>query len=82
MKTKICVLASYAFVASCPFMLAQETSPGGIVRGPKAGFNITAPEGWVLDTESGKEQGFSCVLYPRAHRGLSAEWHPKVASPK
>jgi tetratricopeptide (TPR) repeat protein len=44
---------------------AQDKYPGGIVHGPKAGFNITAPEGWVLDTESGKGQDMSCVLYPK-----------------
>ncbi len=46
-------------------LLGEETSPGGIVYGPKAGFNITAPEGWVVDNESGKEQGMPCVLYPK-----------------
>ena len=54
MKSKICILASLALGAICPPMLAQETSPKGIVHGPKAGFNITAPEGWVIDTEAGK----------------------------
>ena len=34
----------------------QEKAPKGIVHGPKAGFNITAPEGWVIDTEAGKGQ--------------------------
>jgi tetratricopeptide (TPR) repeat protein len=42
-----------------------EKDPAGIVHGPKAGFDITAPEGWVLDTEAGKGQGFPCVLYPK-----------------
>ena len=46
-------------------LLGEETSPGGIVYGPKAGFNITAPEGWVVDNESGKEQRMPCVLYPK-----------------
>jgi len=27
----------------------QEKYRGGIVYGPKAAFNISAPEGWVLD---------------------------------
>src|SRR5689334_7677629 len=36
---------------------------GAIVYGPKAAFNITAPEGWVLDNQSGKSQGLPCVLY-------------------
>src|SRR5262245_64299079 len=37
MKTKICLLASLAFAAICPSMLAQETSAAGSVYGPKAG---------------------------------------------
>ncbi len=45
---------------------AQEKYPAGIVHGPKAGFNISAPEGWVVDNEAGKEQGMPCVLYPKS----------------
>jgi hypothetical protein len=44
---------------------AQQKYAGGIVYGPKAAFNISAPEGWVLDNESGVEQGLPCVLYPK-----------------
>jgi len=44
---------------------AQVQYRGGIVYGPKAAFNIAAPDGWVLDNESGPQQGFSCVLYPK-----------------
>src|SRR6478752_2441068 len=65
MKSKICILASLTLGAICPSILAQETSPGGIVYGPKASFNISAPEGWVLDTESAKGQDLPCVLYPK-----------------
>ena len=56
MKTKICIIALLALPPSfrpCPL---EETFPGGIVHGPKAGFNISAPEGWVVDNESGKGQ--------------------------
>ena len=65
-------------------MLAQETSPGGIVYGPKAGFNITAPEGWVVDTESGKGQDLPCVLYPKGSSWADAKTVicAKVASPQ
>src|SRR6266496_1082633 len=65
MKSKICILASLALGAICPSMFAQETSPGGIIYGPKASFNISAPEGWVVDNEAGVEQGMPCVLYPK-----------------
>ena len=48
---------------------AQEKYPGGIVYGPKAAFNIAAPEGWVLDNESGAQQGLPCVLPGQSVRG-------------
>src|SRR5947207_14786609 len=65
MKTKMCILALLGITALSPCMLAQENYRGGIVHGPKAAFNISAPEGWVLDNESGKSQGMPCVLYPK-----------------
>src|SRR6516162_4271120 len=52
---------------------AEENYPGGIVHGPKAGFNISAPEGWVLDNEAGVEQGLPCVLYPKGSSWSDAE---------
>src|SRR5438876_11797519 len=42
---------------------AQNKNVGGIVYGPKAALNITAPVGWVLDNGLGVEQGRPCVLY-------------------
>jgi tetratricopeptide (TPR) repeat protein len=65
MKTKIFLLSSLVFAAMCPSMLGQKTSPAGSVYGPKAGFNISAPEGWVVDNEAGKGQDMPCVLYPK-----------------
>src|SRR5256714_9835371 len=52
---------------------AQEKYPAGIVHGPKAGFNVSAPEGWVVDNESGKEQGMPCVLYPKGSSWMDAK---------
>src|SRR5437773_7393978 len=84
MKTKICVLALLALAAVCSPMPAQETSGGGIVHGPKASFNISAPEGWVLDNESGKGQDMPCVLYPKGESWSNAKtvMYAKVASPQ
>jgi hypothetical protein len=52
---------------------AQEKYRGGIVYGPKAAFDIAAPEGWVLDNESGKNQGLPCVLYPKGQSWAHAK---------
>src|SRR6266567_9547914 len=54
-----------ALMLFCAAISAQEKNQGGIVRGPKAGFNISAPEGWVVDNEAGLNQGMPCVLYPK-----------------
>src|SRR3954469_10176508 len=61
---------------------AQEKYRGGIVYGPKAAFNINAPNGWVLDNESGAKQGLPCVLYPKGQTWGNARTviYAKIAS--
>src|SRR5207245_8288004 len=61
---------------------AQKKYPGGIAYGPKAAFNISAPEGWVLDNESGVNQGQPCVLYPKGESWADARtvMYAKIAS--
>jgi hypothetical protein len=62
---------------------AQDTQfPGGIVYGPKAAFNISAPPGWVLDNSAGAEQGLPCVLYPKDSTWADAKTviYAKIAS--
>jgi tetratricopeptide (TPR) repeat protein len=82
MKTRISICAFLALVTLCPRMLGQETYPGGIVYGPKAAFNIRAPEGWVLDNEAGVNQGMPCVLYPKGSSWSDAKTaiYAKIAS--
>jgi hypothetical protein len=60
----------------------QNKYAGRIVYGPKAAFNISAPEGWVLDNESGVEQGLPCVLYPKGESWADARtvMYAKIAS--
>ena len=85
MKTRMCICGFLALaISSICTLLAEETSPGGIVYGPKAGFNITAPEGWVVDNESGKGQDLPCVLYPKDSSWSDAKtvMYAKVASPQ
>jgi hypothetical protein len=62
---KLTSISSIAWLLFCASAFAQNKNAGGIVYGGNAAFNITAPEGWVLDTESGAEQGLPCVLYPK-----------------
>src|SRR5436305_740104 len=84
MKGKICIVASLALGAMCLSMFGEGTAPAGNVYGPKAGFNISAPDGWVIDNESGKEQDLPCVLYPKASSWSDAKtvMYAKVASPQ
>jgi hypothetical protein len=72
MKTKMYPIALLVISALSPSMLGQETFRGGIVYGPKAAFNISAPEGWVLDNQAGVEQGQPCVLYPKGESWADA----------
>jgi tetratricopeptide (TPR) repeat protein len=71
-------------ISSIGTLLGEETLPGGSVYGPKAGFNISAPEGWIVDTESGKGQDLPCVLYPKGSSWTDAKtvMYAKVASPQ
>jgi len=48
----------------------------GIVRGPGYAFFLKAPEGWVIDAESGVDQGLPAVFYPK---GFSWSESPAVA---
>src|SRR5437867_9580446 len=73
MKTKMCILALLVVIAFSPSMLGQEKIPAGVVHGPKAGFNISAPEGWVVDNEAGVNQGMPCVLYPKGSSWADAK---------
>ena len=71
-----------ALLLFCSPVSARETYPGGIVYGPKAAFNIAAPEGWVLDNTSGADQGMPCVLYPKGSSWSDARtiMYAKIAS--
>ena len=74
--------AGVALALSCFQSFGQETYPGGIVYGPKAAFNISAPIGWVLDNKAGAEQGLPCVFYPKGSTWADAKtiMYAKIAS--
>src|SRR5436309_10287004 len=84
MKTKMCILALLVVIAFSPSMLGQEKIPAGVVHGPKAGFKISAPEGWVVDNEAGVNQGLPCVLYPKSSswRDAKTVMYANIARPK
>jgi hypothetical protein len=66
----------------CARSLGQEGYRGGIVYGPEAAFNISVPEGLILDNESGTKQALPCVLYPKGSSRSDAKtvMYAKIAS--
>jgi len=82
MKSPIVVDCLCCVVFAMVSISAQENYRGGIVYGPKAAFNIAAPEGWVLDNQAGVEQGLPCVLYPKGSSWADAKtiMYAKIAS--
>jgi hypothetical protein len=62
MSTTRILFAALLLFAPEMKMMAQP-SAGGVVYGPKAAFNIAAPEGWVLDPTAAAKQRQPCVLY-------------------
>jgi hypothetical protein len=82
MKSPIVVGCLCCVVFAMVSISAQENYRGGIVYGPKAAFNIAAPEGWVLDNQAGVEQGLPCVLYPKGSSWADAKtiMYAKIAS--
>lgn len=80
MKSMWIVCIALLFV--CAGVEAQDKYRGGIVYGPKAAFNISAPEGWILDNQSGVSQGLPCVLYPKSESWADARtvMYAKIAT--
>ncbi len=65
MKRIVIVLTLvFGFLPSSPLRAGIFPEGGGIVYGQGFAFNIKAPKGWVLDTESGVDQGAHAVFYP------------------
>ena len=63
----VCILVLFIWARG----FGQEMYSGGIVYGPKAAFNISAPKGWVLGNAN--EQRLPCVLYPKGSSWAKAK---------
>ncbi len=42
---------------------STNTGPAGIIYGPNYSYSLAAPEGWLLDNQTGKQQGLLAVFY-------------------
>jgi tetratricopeptide (TPR) repeat protein len=85
--TGVAILACGAFLAVPAFSSSvadQEILRGGVVYGPKSGFRVDAPQGWVADTQTGVRQDLPCVLYPKGESWADAKtvMYAKMASPQ
>ncbi len=81
MKTRISCLLALALSALAGNSAADQVA-FAIVHGPKAAFNIAAPEGWVIDNSAGAENGLPCVLYRKGQSWENADplMYAKIAS--
>ncbi|MBS1910369.1 MAG: hypothetical protein JST22_00145 [Bacteroidetes bacterium] len=75
----------YAFLLTilCGVPLAAQEYPAGIVYGPSAAFQISAPDGWVLSNTAGLAQSLHCVLYLQGSTWVDSPviMYAKIASP-
>jgi hypothetical protein len=80
MKFRSLIIA--ALVSGASFDASAEQVPFAIVYGPKAAFNIAAPDGWVIDNTAGAENGLPCVLYRKGDTWENADplMYAKIAS--
>lgn len=64
-KTFVLILFA-ALLSVIPLAFASILEEGvGIVYGSDYAFSLKAPKGWMLDNESGVEQGVHAVFYPK-----------------
>jgi hypothetical protein len=52
---------------------AQDSTQTGLLYGHNNAYYLTAPGGWIMDTESGKEDGLTAVFYPKGSTWADAE---------
>ena len=64
MRTTFLAMISTALFVSTTFASIIEEGLG-VVYGADHAFSLTAPKGWMLDNESGVQQGIHAVFYPK-----------------
>ncbi len=56
-----------------PMVSAQDLEGGGIVYGSEIGALVSAPKGWIFDSQSGVSQGLHAVMYPAGSAWANAK---------
>lgn len=75
-RASCCLLVALGVTLATPAAsIAEQTEMGtGLAYGKNHAYFLTAPEGWVLDTECGAAQRVYAVFYPK-----SSDWDGPVA---
>lgn len=75
-STGCCLLIALGVTLAAPTAsLAEQTEQGtGLAYGKNHAYFLTAPEGWILDTECGASQRLYAVFYPK-----DSDWNGPVA---
>ncbi|TMA74676.1 MAG: hypothetical protein E6J72_18580, partial [Deltaproteobacteria bacterium] len=69
----IAILLTFIFLAAdAPTPQFKVPDGGGIVYGDELGVGISAPKGWVFDSQSGVAQGMHAVMYPEGRSWAEA----------
>jgi hypothetical protein len=55
------------------YVSGQDNMNTGIIYGENHSYSLTAPEGWILDNQSGINQGLYAVFYKKGETWASAE---------
>jgi len=53
--------------------ICQDSMNSGIIYGKNHAFGLTAPEGWILDNQSGVKYGIHAVFYRKGETWVNAE---------
>ena len=82
MKNRISLTLVFLILTLIGFSQQSSKYAGGIVYGPKAAFQIFAPENWILDNQAGMNMGLPCVLYLKSYHWSDSPviMYAKIAS--
>lgn len=65
---------SIIFLLTLAFTIhAQDSTRTGLLYGYNNAYYLTAPVGWVMDNENGKEDGLTAVFYPKGSTWIGSE---------
>lgn len=67
------ILILFVSVFSFQTFSQVDTAHTGLLYGYNHSYYLSAPIGWILDSESGKDQGLDAVFYPKGSTWADAE---------